>query len=146
MLLHPYDCRSVKEGWICDNKLCHAWHDRWEFKERGTPINPYGAWNGGSFQTPPKGFEKAPGIKEKGEKKNEKEESNKDKSSGGEGNLKGALEKRGPSLKEKVDMNAEALVMVSKNIEHLTQLHSQNQWSSQWGGPDQYKSWGGGYW
>ena len=24
MLLHPYDCKSVIEGWICDNKLCHA--------------------------------------------------------------------------------------------------------------------------
>ena len=92
-LLHPYDCRSVKEGWICDNKQCHAWHDRWEFKERGTQINPYGAWNGGFFQTPPKGFKRAPGIKEKGERRNEKEESNKAESNGGEGNSKGASEK-----------------------------------------------------
>ena len=100
-LLHPYDCKSVEEGWICDNKLCHAWHDRWEFKEHGTPINPYGAWNGGSFQTPPKGFEKAPGIKEKGEKKNEKEESNKDESSGGEGNLKGPWSNGAPPSRRK---------------------------------------------
>ena len=54
-LLHPYDCRSVKEGWICDRKQCHAWHDRWESKAPGTQINPFGAWNGGFFQTPPKG-------------------------------------------------------------------------------------------
>ena len=56
-----------------------------------------------------------------------------------EENSQGALRKQGPSLKEKVDKNAEALVMVSKNLEHLTQLHSQNQWGSQWGGPDQYR-------
>ena len=94
-----------------------------------------------------RGFEKAPGIKEKGERKNEKVESNnKDERSGVEENSQGALRKQGPSLKEKVDKNAEALVMVSKNLEHLTQLHSQNQWGSQWGGPDQYRQWGGGYW
>ena len=26
-LLHPYDCRSVSEGRICDRKECHTWHD-----------------------------------------------------------------------------------------------------------------------
>ena len=143
--MHPYDCRSVSEGWICDRKQCHAWHDRWESKAPGTPINPFGAWNGGFFQTPPKGFERAPGIKEKGERRNEKGE-NKAGSNEGEENSKGGSEKRAPSLKEKVNMNAEALEIVSKNIEHLTNLHTQNQWSGQWGGPSQYKSWGGGYW
>ena len=53
-----------------------------------------------------------------------------------EENSQGGLRKQGPSLKEKVDMNAEALEMVSKNIEPLTQLHTQ-QWSNQWGGPNQ---------
>ena len=79
------------------------------------------------------------------EKRIEKEERKKAESSR-EGNLTGASEKRGPSLKEKVYQQAEALEMVSKNIEHLTNLHTQNQWSSQWGGPSQYKTWGGGYW
>ena len=58
----------------------------------------------------------------------------------GEGNSKGGSE-RAPSLKERVNMNAEALEKMSENIAQLTNLQ-QNQWSNQWVGPNQ---WGGGY-
>ena len=85
--------------------------------------------------------QRAPGIKKKGERRNEKGENNKAGSSEGEENPKGDSEKRAPSLKEKVNMNAEALEKMSQNIVHLTNLH-QSQWSGQWGGPSQ---WGGGY-
>ena len=138
-LLHPYDCRSVNEGWICAKKECKAWHDRWEVKAPGTPINPLGAWNGGSFQIPPKGFEKAPGIREKAERRDEKGE----KGGGSEGpeNSKGGSE-RAPSLKDRVNQNAEALEKVSQSLEHLTSMQ-QSQWNGQWGNnPNQ---WGGGY-
>ena len=138
-LLHPYDCKSVEGGWVCDDKSCHAWHNKWEYKEWGTPINPSGAWNSGSFQQPPKGFERTPGRKEK------VDNNNKGESGGDEGNAQGALKKHGPTLKEKVDKNAETLEVVSKNPERLTQMQSQNQWGNQWGGPDQYRQWGGGY-
>ena len=138
-LLHPYDCRSVIERWICARKECQAWHDRWEAKAPGTPINAFGAWNGGFFQTPPKGFERAPGIKEKVERRNEKGE----KAGGNEGeeNSKGGSE-RAPSLKDRVNQNAEALEKVSQSLEHLTSMQ-QSQWNGQWGNnPNQ---WGGGY-
>ena len=132
-LLHPYDCRSVNEGWICAKKECKAWHDRWEIKAPGTPINPLGAWNGGSFQIPPKGFEKAPGIREKGERRDEKGE----KGGGGEGqgNSQGGSE-RAPSLKDRVNQNAETLEKVTQSLEHLTSMQSQwnGQWGNQWGG------------
>ena len=101
------------------------------------------------FQKPPKGFERAPGRKEKVDNNNRGEKvdnNNKGESSGDEGNSQGALKKQGPTLKEKVDKNAETLEVVSKNLEQLAQLHSHNQWGNQWGGPDQYRQWGGGYW
>ena len=108
----------------------------------GTPISPHGAWNGGSFQIPPKGFEKAPGVKEKGREREERRNEKGEKGGGneGEGNSKGGSE-RAPSLKERVNMNAEALEKMSENIAQLTNLQ-QNQWSGQWVGPNQ---WGGGY-
>ena len=70
---------------------------------------------------PPKGFEKAPGRKEK------VDNNNRGKSSGDEGNGKGALKKQGPTLREKVDKNAETLEVVSKSLEQLAQMQSQNQ-------------------
>ena len=68
---------------------------------------------------------------------------NRGESSGDEGNAQGALKKQGPTLKEKVDKNAETLEVVSKSLEQIAQLHSQNPWSNQWWGPDQYGQWGG---
>ena len=70
---------------------------------------------------------------------------NRGESSGYEGNTQGALKKQGPTLKEKVDKNAETLELVPKSLEQLAQMQSQNQWGNQWGGPDQYGQWGGGY-
>ena len=43
--LHPYDCRSVEGGIVCDIKSCKLWHDKWEFKRPGVPKNPIGGWN-----------------------------------------------------------------------------------------------------
>ena len=122
-LLHPWDCKSVDEGWICDDKQCKAWHDGWEFKRVGTPINPQGAWNGGSFQQPPKGFERAPGRKEKKENNERKEKGEE------EGNGNGAPKKEG--LREKVEKNAETLELVSRNLEQLAYM--QGPWYNQWG-------------
>ena len=58
---------------------------------------------------PPKGFEKAPGRKEK------VDSNNRGKSNGDKGNREGAL-KKGPTLREKVDKNAETLDVVSKSL------------------------------
>ena len=87
------------------------------------PINPQGAWNGGSFQQPPKGFERAPGKREKNNYKENKRTSDE------EGNGNGALKKQG--LREKVEKNAETLEMVSRNLEQLAYM--QSPWYSQWG-------------
>merc|ERR1711867_63212 len=86
--LHPYDCRSVEGGFVCDYKFCKLWHDKWEFKRPGIPINPNGGWDGGQYRMPPKGFDRTPGIKEKmGNNSN----------AGDGGNAIGA-QKQGPTL------------------------------------------------
>ena len=68
---------------------------------------------GAPFRPPPKGFEKAPGVREKAERRDEKVE----KGGGSEGpeNSKGGSD-RAPSLKDKVNQNAEVLEKVSQSL------------------------------
>ena len=53
----------------------------------------------------------------------------------GQENSKGGSD-RAPSLKDRVNQNAEALEKVTQSLEHLTSMQSQwnGQWGNQWGG------------
>ena len=142
--LHPYDCRSVEGGFVCDYKYCKLWHDKWEFKTPGIPINLKGGWDGGQFRQPPKGFDRTPGIKEKmGNNSN----------AGDGGNATGA-QKQGPTLKEQMGKTMETMEKMSESMERIAaqsqaqQSQAQNQWGLQSGQGLQnvLNPWGGSLW
>ena len=156
--LHPYDCRSVEGGFVCDYRFCKLWHDKWEFKRPGIPINPNGGWDGGQYRMPPKGFERTPGKKEKIE----------NTANTGEGGNAGGAQKQGPTLKETMGKNMEIMEKMAGCMEQIAQQsqaqqsQTQSQWGQQngqglqnaqnlwggsiWGGPPQGQWGGNGNW
>ena len=137
---------------MCDYKYCKLWHDKWEFKRPGIPINLNGGWDGGQFRQPPKGFDRTPGIKEKIE----------NNSNTGEGGNAVGAQKQGPSLKEQMGKTMETMEKISENMDKIAaqsqaqqsqvqqpqvpQPQGQNQWG-QLGGPQNVLNpWGGLLW